>query len=113
MLSIIGVGTVLLMLVIAFVVNRSLPPSQTIPMQWGLRGQTNWSAPRKVGLLFFPMLGAVFMAFYIVLMKTSGPRAGQEGLVVPVMVFCALVLVAIQFAHFLLARRNLRNNGPR
>lgn len=113
MLWVIASVSTLFMLAIAFAVDRSLPASLRVPMQWGASGKANWTAPRRVGIYFFPALALIFMIFYIVLMETSGPKAGQEDLVLPVMLFSAIMFIGIQCAHFALAKRDLRKNGPR
>lgn len=98
-----------LMVLVAYLAHVYLPEAKRVPMQWSLRGQVNWSAPRAIGLAFYPVLGFAFMFAYIMLMKYVGPRQGQENLVVPIMVFSGCILVIIQVISAIMAFRSLRN----
>ena len=108
MFGILGIFT-LLMVLVALLANAYLPTAERLPMQWSLRGQINWTAPRYIGLGFFPALGFASMVAYILLMKYAGPREGQEDLVIPVMLLFGAIFLIIQIVHACLANRSLRN----
>ncbi|QJU58455.1 hypothetical protein HL653_12365 [Sphingomonas sp. AP4-R1] len=82
-----------------------------LPMQWGLTGQVNWSAPRGVALAFMPILAAALLGFFTYMSINIAPRAGQEGLVLPVLIIMGATLVVAQLLHFWLIERTLRRNA--
>lgn len=45
-----------------------------LPMQWGVRGQVNWTAPRRIALAFTPTLAAVMLFGPLVLSDTAITR---------------------------------------
>ena len=81
-----------------------------LPMQWGITGAVNWSAPRAIALAFIPVLATGILGFQVVMAMNVAPRAGQEGLVFPVLVGTGAILVAIQLFHFWLIERTIRRN---
>mgnify|MGYP003334968001 CR=1 FL=1 len=99
---------VLLTCSLAYRANRWFRGEARLPMQWGLAGNVNWSAPRAVALAFMPILTGVMLGFVTILSMTVPPRAGQEHLVLPVTAFIGTTLVATQLIHFWLIRRTLR-----
>lgn len=56
---------VALMLPISAFAFARRPTGSRLPMQWGLRGQVNWSAPRVLAVLFAPALAAAVIALVL------------------------------------------------
>ncbi len=46
-----------------------------LPMQWGLGGQINWTAPRRVALAFTPTLAAVMLFGPLILSDAAITRS--------------------------------------
>ena len=99
---------VLLTCTLTYRANMRFRAEPRLPMQWGLTGKVNWSAPRRVALAFMPVLTGVMLSFVTILSMTVPPRAGQEHLVLPGTAFIGAALVAAQLFHFWLIRRTLR-----
>ena len=51
-----------------------VPADARLPMQWGIRGDVTWRAPRAVALLFAPVLALFILGF---IASLAGPRAEQ------------------------------------
>ncbi|MGH6950341.1 MAG: hypothetical protein ACREH4_05690 [Vitreimonas sp.] len=51
-----------------------VPADARLPMQWGIRGDVKWRAPRAVALLFAPVLAALILGF---ITGVAGARAGE------------------------------------
>lgn len=94
--------------VVALWANRRFGDQPSLPMQWGLDGRVNWSAPRVVAVWFIPVLGMAVLAFAAVLGLTTPPRPGQEGLVAPAQFGLGMAFVAVQALHLVLVARTLR-----
>lgn len=109
--AIIAVIVVVVMALLARRADRRFRREARLPMQWGPTGGVNWSAPRRLALAFMPAMAAVLLGFIAILLLTVPPRAGQEGLVLPVAMAMGLLLIAAQLFHFWLIGRTLR--GPR
>lgn len=60
--ALIGFATSVLLAVIA---NRRFKELERLPMQWGLSGQVNWTAPRIPALAFIPLLYALLASVLI------------------------------------------------
>ena len=72
-----------------------------LPMQWGLNGTVNWSAPRWIALAFTPILAIVVLACIFFL--SDNPSGDGQG--VPVLVAAAFLLG--HGLHLWLVRRHL------
>lgn len=95
---------------IAIRANSSFRDEVRLPMQWSITGKVNWTAPRVVGVSFFPVVTIFVLA--LIWVASLGPtKPGQEGLVVPIVLATGTILVAIQLLHLWLASRTLRRNG--
>lgn len=77
----------------AFAYLRVAPGFAALPMQWSLRGEVNWSAPRAAAFGFVPGLA---IAIYV-LFAASGITA--------VFAITGSVLLICQIIHILLVRR--------
>ena len=60
------------MAALAVLAHWWLPPASQLPMQWGLSGQVNWSAPRWVALAFFPVFGGFVLGVVALLPADQG-----------------------------------------
>lgn len=90
--------------------NTRFRDESRLPMQWGITRAVNWSAPRPVALAVMPILAIGMLGFQVFMAMNVRPRAGQEGLVLPVLVGTGVMLIAIQLLHFWLIDRTLRRN---
>jgi hypothetical protein len=84
--------------------SEILPAGAQLPMHFGPAGYTNW-APRNVGLLTWPALGAVVYVI-LVLQARSHQAAGGHGLSLPVGLTLALVLMLVNHVGALRAAVN-------
>ena len=104
-------GFVLIITVLAYRAGTRFHSEARLPMQWGLNGAVNWSAPRRLALAFMPILAAGLLGFVTILSLTVPPRAGQERLVFPILVGMGVALVALQQLHFWAIAHALRRNA--
>lgn len=88
--------------------NVRFATEDRLPMQWGLDGSVNWTAPRPLALALVPLLAGVSLALTLVL----PPRPGQEALVVPVTMGLAAVFIAIHALHIYMIGRTLNRQRP-
>lgn len=101
----------------AFIVGLSLRANNRfrnfgrLPMQWSLTGSVNWSAPRIVALSFIPATAAMILCLFVFLALNVTPRAGQEHLVLPILVVIGSAFIAAQFLHHWLIAKTLRDGG--
>ncbi|WP_267394824.1 MULTISPECIES: hypothetical protein [unclassified Sphingomonas] len=93
--------------VLAFRANSRFRHEDQLPMQWGLSGEVNWFAPRRLALASMPMLAFAVLGFQTILSTNVAPRPGQEGLVFPVLVATGATLVAVQLLHFWLIEKTV------
>ncbi|WP_137679985.1 hypothetical protein [Aurantiacibacter suaedae] len=83
-----------------------------LPMQWGLHGQVNWTAPRALALSFIPVLAGVVLTSAFVASLAASPREGQEDAALPVFLILGGMFVGIFALHLRLIAWSLRRNGP-
>ena len=107
---IVSVVFVLVICVIAYRADTRCYNEARLPMQWGFTGQVNWSAPRRLALAFMPMLAVALLGFFTVMSINVPPRAGQDGLVLPILVVMGITLVGVQLVHFWLIERTIHRN---
>lgn len=103
--------TVALLATMSLRANRRFEAQLRLPMQWALDGSVNWSAPRGVALAFTPALAAACLALIVVLTAFAQPKAGQEGLVLPVIVLVALGFLCAHAFHLRMIRRTVQRKG--
>jgi len=99
----------LLAVVIAMMANSSFRDEARLPMQWSITGKVNWTAPRVVGVSFFPVV-TIFVLGLIWFASLRATRPGQEGLVVPILLATGTMLIAVQLLHLWFAARTLRQD---
>ena len=99
----------LIAIAIAIRANASLRNEDRLPMQWSIRGEVNWTAPRLVGLCFIPVvsIGALIWFCFLSRMPT---RPGQEHLVIPVLLLVGTMFIAVQLLHLWLVFKTLHRN---
>jgi hypothetical protein len=88
--------------------NARFKDQRRLPMQWARAGSVIWTAPRTLALAFTPVLAALCLSATAALAAFASPRPGQEGLVVPVIIFVALAFVGAHALHLWLIDRTLR-----
>lgn len=84
---------------------------QRLPMQWTLTGSVTWTAPRRIALALIPALAIPILAAIAATIGRVPPRAGQEGLEIPVLLLTGAVFVAVQWLHLRLVARQVRRDG--
>ena len=99
--------TIALLAAMSLRANRRFEMEPRLPMQWGLDGSVNWSAPRRVALAFMPVMAAICLLGITALTAFVKPRVGQEHLVLPVNVLAAFALVGVHAFHLGLVRRSV------
>lgn len=102
------IAFIVVICILAYRANARFRSAARLPMQWGMTGKVNWSAPRPIALAFMPVLSAVLLGFITVMAMTVPPRPGQEHLVLPVSLVMGSALVVAQLFHFWLIDRTLR-----
>jgi|GraSoiStandDraft_5_1057265.scaffolds.fasta_scaffold31350_3 hypothetical protein len=102
---------VVILSALAYRANIRFRNENRLPMQWGITGAVNWSAPRSVALAFIPILAIGVLGFQVFMALNVPARAGQESLVFPVLVGTGVTLVAVQLLQLWLIERTLRRNA--
>ena len=91
--------------------NGRFRQHERLPMQWSLAGTVNWTAPRALALSLIPSLGTGLLSFIVLLALNVRPRAGQEGMILPVTMLVGAAFVGAQLLHFWLIERTLDREG--
>jgi len=83
-----------LSVLLAVAANSRFADLERLPMQWGLSGQVNWTAPRVLGLAFVPVLYAVLAGIFIWAAEHDPEKytAKSVGIVL-------IALIAVQLLH--------------
>lgn len=83
-----------LSVLLAVAANSRFADLERLPMQWGLSGQVNWTAPRVLGLAFVPVLYAVLAGIFIWAAEHDPEQytAKSVGIVL-------IALIAVQILH--------------
>ncbi|MBB4168188.1 hypothetical protein [Rhizobium sp. BK538] len=87
---------VLMVAGVVYAYCRIAPDNGSIPMQWSLSGNVNWSAPRLLAFAFVPIL-----AFAVVLLLASSAIFAPSALSLAGGIF-----LACQLLHVLLVDRS-------
>ncbi|MEZ5959763.1 MAG: hypothetical protein R3C30_04965 [Hyphomonadaceae bacterium] len=80
------------------------PEGARLPMQWGIRGDVNWRAPRAVALLFSPVLAVITLGL---LYWLAGPSLAELGWLT---LFIAAIFAVTHGAYVFFALRDV--NAP-
>lgn len=89
--SLIGFTISVLLAVIA---NRRFREFKRLPMQWGVSGQVNWTAPRALALAFVPVLYLLLSGVLIL-----AARSDPEKFTVKSVGIVLIALIAAQIFH--------------
>ncbi|MCF7645966.1 DUF1648 domain-containing protein [Bacillus subtilis] len=92
-----GISVFIISVLIALIANYKLRHLQRLPMQWGLSGQVNRTAPRAYGLALFPALYA-FIAAFIIFAGISG----HEAITTRSLLILAIAILGTQLFHLVL-----------
>lgn len=106
--AIIVLSAVTLLAAMSLRANRRFEGQSRLPMQWGLDGSVNWTAPRKIALAFTPVLAAVCLIPLPVAVAFVKPKGGQEDLVIAVVAFCTIAFLLAHAFHLWLIQRTLQ-----
>lgn len=60
-----GIVGFIIICVIALIANQRFRHLDCLPMQWGLKGQVNWSASRPIALAFIPAVYVLVAVIFI------------------------------------------------
>lgn len=107
----------LVMIGLSIRANARFWPEKKLPMQWRLSrsepltGSVNWSAPRVLALSFTPFLATCVLGLFNIGAMTLTPRPGQEGMLIPALIFIGSGFVAAHAFHLWLIEKTLRRNG--
>ncbi|MBN9318831.1 MAG: hypothetical protein BGN86_13275 [Caulobacterales bacterium 68-7] len=89
--------------------NRRFADQASLPMQWGISGQVNWTAPRRVALAFTPVLGGVIIGGTAALLIAGVPtHPGQEHMGAQVLAMQGMAFLAGHTLHLWLISRTVR-----
>ncbi|MBB4092517.1 hypothetical protein HGG72_08745 [Ochrobactrum pecoris] len=99
--ALIGFATSVLLAVIA---NRRFKELERLPMQWGLSGQVNWTAPRIPALAFIPLLYALLASVLI-----SAAQRDPEKYTLQSVGMVFIVVIAAQILHLWMIDRYRSN----
>lgn len=88
------------MSLIAICANFRLKHLNRIPIQWSLSGRVNWSASRKTGLAFIPILFLVTALSIIFTTQSENTASAKHSLLL-----MAVVMTAIQILHIILVSK--------
>lgn len=96
--------------------NRRFMNEKRLPMQWSFSrsksfsDSVNWSAPRILALSFTPILTIGVLILFTIGSMIFTPRPGQEGMVMPSLIFLGSVFVAAHVFHLWLIRKTLHSD---
>jgi hypothetical protein len=90
--------------VLAFV---QVPADARLPMQWGIRGQVIWRAPRAVALFFTPVLAVLIIGLITLIGAPTATGSGRATMAV------AVLLLLVHALHvFLVLREVAESRAP-
>lgn len=92
-----GISVFIISVLIAHIANYKLRHLRRLPMQWGLSGQVNRTAPRAYGLALFPALYTLIAAFIIF----TG-ISGHEAITTRSLLILAIAILGTQLFHLVL-----------
>lgn len=102
---------VAILIAMSFQANSHFSDQARLPMQWGIDGSVNWTAPRRVALSFTPALAAIVLATTTIATLIFAPRPGQEGMEIPVVIVLGLSFIAAHAFHLWLIEKTTNRRG--
>ncbi|KAB2659041.1 hypothetical protein F9K94_02285 [Brucella tritici] len=91
---------------LAVIANHRFKELERLPMQWGLSGQVNWTAPRIPALAFIPLLYVLLASVLI-----SAAHHDPEKYTIQSVGTVFIVVIAAQILHLWMIDR-YRSNRP-
>lgn len=113
---ILAVAFGLVMIALSVQANFRFRQEQKLPMQWALSrsrplsSTVIWSAPRVLALSLIPLLAISVLTLFAIGAMTLTPRPGQEGTLMPSLIFIGGIFLAVQILHLWLIEKTLRCN---
>ncbi|KMS53548.1 hypothetical protein V474_23000 [Novosphingobium barchaimii LL02] len=104
----------LTMIVLSVRANSRFRQEQKLPMQWmlsrsrPLSSTVIWYAPRILALSLVPALAIFVLTLFAIGSITLTPRPGQEGMLIPSLIFIGGIFLAVQILHLWLIAKTLR-----
>lgn len=97
-------STFMAMLAISAIAGLILPAGAQVPMQWDLRGQPTWRAPKLIALMFSPILSLMLMSG-VALTSASDPQKVES-----ILLLIAGLFLVVHVFHIALARWHFNAN---
>jgi len=97
--------------------NARFRQEKRLPMRWmlsrsnPLSDTVNWSAPRVLALSFTPSLGSGVLGLFDDGAMTLTPRPGQEGMLLPSLIFIGSLFIAAHVFHLWVIGKTLSCKG--
>lgn len=97
--------------------NARFRREKNLPMQWTisrsepLSKTVIWSAPRVLALSFSPVLAICVLVLISIGAMTLTPRPGQQGMLLPSLIFIGGVFVGIHVLHLWLIEKAVNRNS--
>lgn len=79
--------------------DRRFQHLDRLPMQWSIGGDVTWTAPRRIALLFIPVLALFVLIAAVLSTFFLEPHPGQEGIEVLVVFILSLSLIGAHSLH--------------
>lgn len=109
--SFLAIIAVAILIAMSFRANLHFSDQARLPMQWGIDGSVNWTAPRRVALSFTPALATIVLAAATFATLLFSPRPGQEGMEIPIVVMLGLGFIAAHAFHLWLIEKTTTRGG--
>ncbi|MFN4295336.1 MAG: hypothetical protein ACK4FB_00715 [Brevundimonas sp.] len=89
--------------------DRRLAAHDRLPMQWGLNGRPNWSAPRRPALIVTPLLsGAGLLVGAVLILFASGEPNVRESDILGLLAALAVVGIGVYAGWLAFVTRSAR-----
>jgi len=86
--------------------DRRLAAHERLPMQWGVGGRTNWSAPRRLALVVTPLLSGIgLLAAAVLIGFSSGEPNVSDGEILRLLASLGVVGIAVYAGWLALVMR--------
>lgn len=99
----------LISIAIAIRANALLRQQDRVPMQWGINGEVNWTAPRLIGLSITPAITIGILILFCLAIRYP-THSSQENLRIPALLVSGAGLVAAQILHLWLIFKTLHRS---
>jgi len=109
--SFLAIIAVAILIAMSLQANSHFSDQARLPMQWGIDGSDNWTAPRRVALSFTPALAAIVLATTTIATLLFAPKPGQEGVEIRVVIMLGLGFIAVHAFHLWLIEKTTNRRG--